>query len=232
MKVELVYDLDCPNVALARRRLLEGFARAGASPHWQEWNRNASDCPPQARCFGSPAILVNGKDVEGSGELSDADCCRLYIDGAPGPEQVSLALNTAAGNGNAGGWRKGLLTLPGIGFAFLPKLACPLCWPAYTGFLSSLGLGFLAETVYLLPLTLIFLSIALGALAFRARQRRGYAPFALGFAAAAVMVFGKFQFESDPALYAGIVLLIAASLWNAWPSHTTPSEPACPDCPS
>src|SRR6185436_814844 len=34
-------------------------------------------------------------------------------------------------------WRQALLTIPGIGVALLPKLACPLCWPAYAGILSS-----------------------------------------------------------------------------------------------
>ena len=37
------------------------------------------------------------------------------------------------------GWRSSLATLPGIALAFLPKIACPACWPAYAGVLSSLG---------------------------------------------------------------------------------------------
>ena len=107
--------------------------------------------------------------------------------------------------------------MPGIAFAFLPKLACPACWPAYAGLLSSVGLGFLLDTTYLFPLTAAFLVLAVGALAFRARTRRGYGPFRVGLAAAAVVLVGKFIFESDAAMYGGIGLLVAASVWNAWP---------------
>ena len=70
-------------------------------------------------------------------------------------------------------WKQGLLSLPGIGLSALPKLACPVCWPAYAGLLSSLGLGFLISAAYLLPLTIVFLTLALAALAFRAKRRRG-----------------------------------------------------------
>jgi hypothetical protein len=42
------------------------------------------------------------------------------------------------------------------------------------------------------------------------------------------VIVGKFQFESDPAMYTGIALLIAASVWNTWPKRNkTASCPAC-----
>jgi hypothetical protein len=81
-------------------------------------------------------------------------------------------------------WKQGLLALPGVGVSLLPKLACPLCWPAYAGLLSSVGLGFLISAAYLLPLTAGFLVIALGAMAFKAKSRHGYGPFLLGLIAA------------------------------------------------
>jgi hypothetical protein len=54
-------------------------------------------------------------------------------------------------------WKQNLLAVPGIGLSLLPKVACPACWPAYAGLLSSLGLGFLVSTAYLLPMTAAFL---------------------------------------------------------------------------
>ncbi len=65
-------------------------------------------------------------------------------------------------------WKQGLLAVPGVGVSLLPKLICPLCWPAYAGLLSTLGLGFLISTAYLFPLTAALLALAVASLAFRA----------------------------------------------------------------
>ena len=112
--------------------------------------------------------------------------------------------------------KQNLLAMPGIGMALVPKLVCPACWPAYAGLLSTFGLGFLGSTKYLLPLTAVFLLVAVGLLAFRARRRRGYLPFILGGLAASLLMYGKFSL-SNPVLYAGLGLLIMASVWNSWP---------------
>src|SRR5712692_2509882 len=114
-------------------------------------------------------------------------------------------------------WKQGLLTAPGLGVSLLPKLICPLCWPAYAGLLSTLGLGFLISTTYLFALTIVLVALAVGSLAFRASRRRGLGPFWLGLAAAVFVLTGKFYFQSTPATYAGVGLLVLAALWNAWP---------------
>jgi hypothetical protein len=126
-------------------------------------------------------------------------------------------------------WKRRLAVLPCIGVALLPKLACPLCWPAYTGLVSTLGLGFLISAKYLLPLTVAFLTIATAALGFRASRRRGYGPFWLALVAAAVILTGKFYLDAAPAAYAGVGLLIAASVWNSWPRRAA-YLPVCPGC--
>jgi mercuric ion transport protein len=113
--------------------------------------------------------------------------------------------------------KQALLAVPGVGVSLLPKLICPLCWPAYAGLLSTLGLGFLISAVYLFPLTTVLLAVAVGSLAFRASSRRGLKPFFLGLAAAVFVLTGKFYFDSPPATYAGVGFLVLASLWNAWP---------------
>ncbi len=114
-------------------------------------------------------------------------------------------------------WKHTLLMVPAVGASLLPKLICPVCWPAYAGIVSSLGLGFLIGTAYLLPVTAAFLVVSTGALAFRARQRRGYAPFWTGSVATTVVLVGKFRFDSLVVTYAGIMLLVAVSIWNIWP---------------
>jgi hypothetical protein len=122
-------------------------------------------------------------------------------------------------------WKQNLMTVPGVGVSLLPKLVCPLCWPAYAGFLSSIGLGFLISAKYLLPITAAFLMLALGTLAFRAQRRHGYWPFLLALFAAAGVLAAKFWWESNPAMYAAVGLLVVAATWNAWPRRV-----ATPDC--
>lgn len=124
-----------------------------------------------------------------------------------------------------GSWKQNLLAAPGIGLSLLPKIACPACWPAYAGLLSSGGLGFMIpNTADLLPLTAIFLLLAVGMLAFRARRRHGYGPFSLGLGSTSLILLGKFSLASNPVFYAGLGLLVLASAWNSWPVAS------CCDC--
>jgi len=114
-------------------------------------------------------------------------------------------------------WLASLAVLPGIGASLLPAVACPACWPAYAGLLGSLGVGFIDYTPWLLPLTLLFLLVALGALLRRGLRERAWGPFVLGLGGSVLLTAGKFVLENDPLLYGGLALLIAASVWNAWP---------------
>ncbi len=125
--------------------------------------------------------------------------------------------------------KQGLLALPSVGFSMLPKLACPACWPAYAGLLSSVGLGFLMSTAYLLPLTAAFLFLAVAALVFRANKRRGYGPFVVGLVAGSAALLGKFAWESKLTMYSALGLLVVASLWNAWPLRDSEAA-TCPEC--
>jgi hypothetical protein len=234
--VELIYDSDCPNVAAARERLLRAFDLAKLAPDWREWERSDADSPLHVRRHGSPTILVDGKDVGGILEGGGEGCCRVYPDEAgvlrpaPSERQIADALNRAAGPEpvKAGGRWIGFGTLlPAVAAALLPKLTCPACWPAYAALLGALGIGFVNYTPYLLPATGLFVAFALGVLAYGAKARRGYGPLWLGMAGGVGILVGKFWFESDPALFAGIGLLAGASLWNAWPRGPGGACAAC-----
>jgi len=227
--VDLIYASDCPNVSLARANLLLAFARAGVKPKWSEYRLGDPEAPVRTRGYGSPTILVDGRDVAGLPPLSEISC-RVYegVAGwlhAPAAEQIAAALTSS---NVPTGWRSSLATLPGIGLAFLPKLACPACWPAYAGVITSLGLGFLLDVRWLFPLTAAFLLVAVVALGFRARRRRGWGPFLVGLSASGIVLGGKFGFESDVAMYTGLGLLVAASIWNTWPGRGVPACRACP----
>lgn len=234
-KVELIYDTDCPNVQAAREQLRRTFQEVGQPADWQEWNRAASSSPEYARQYGSPTILVDGKEVTGALPQERADSCRVYPsqqDGfqrVPTVEVIAAALRKGVSNGEiSGGLPAWLAVVPAVGVAMLPNLACPACWPAYAGLLSSIGLGFLTQTTYLLPLTVGFLCVAVGSLGLGARQRRGYGPFLVGLVAAVIVIVGKFLFDSTSAMHGGIALLIGASIWNTWLKRS--KTPSCPVC--
>ncbi|HHQ47613.1 MAG TPA: MerC domain-containing protein [Acidobacteria bacterium] len=128
-------------------------------------------------------------------------------------------------------WLASLAAAPGIGASLLPIGVCPACWPAYAGLLSALGLGFLLRKTWLLPLTIVALGVAVGALAWRSRARRGLGPALLGLSASAAIVIGKFVLPSTVLSSTGIVVLVAASIWNAWPRRSHESgDGACPCC--
>lgn len=116
------------------------------------------------------------------------------------------------------GFRSWLAMLPAVGTALLPRFTCPCTLPAYAGLISAMGLGFLTQTDYLLPLTVISLLLAVGALGFRANRRRGYGPLLVGTLAAVALLLGKFVIASNPAVYLSTGALVDASLWNSWPT--------------
>lgn len=116
-------------------------------------------------------------------------------------------------------------TIPAVGAVLLPKLVCPLCWPAYAAVASALGFGFLVHEQYLFAVNAAMLLVVLGFLSFRARLRRGYWPAVLGYVSSVVILAGKFAIGSPLALYCGIAMLIGASVWNAWPTN---NRSCCP----
>lgn len=218
-RVELIYDTDCPNVEQARELLLRAFSEVNLRPVWREFSRKSPDSPPYANKYGSPTILIEGKDVAVTNAISDADCCRLYVHeqgyrGVPELSQVVQSLKHSQSQRFS--WPRLAASLPTL-VAVLPILHCPACWPAYAGVLSALGLGVIWQAAYLLPITILFLTSALFALGYKARSRHGYVPMMLGLVAAVAVLAGKFWLGSDPVTYMALSVLLLASVWNAWP---------------
>ena len=143
---------------------------------------------------------------------------RSVLRAAGGPDAPTPPVAVTTGGGAGRGELAALLAMvPGIGAALLPAVACPACWPAYAGLLSSFGVGFVNYTPFLLPIMALFLAVALATLSVQGRRRGHYGPLLLGVAGTAGLLVGRFAVASDPLIYAGIGLLIAASTWNAWP---------------
>ncbi|MBL9100923.1 MAG: hypothetical protein JNL82_08190 [Myxococcales bacterium] len=96
--VKLLFFPDCPNVDPAREQLRRALEVEGLPASWTELDVTAEDAPPQLRGYGSPTILVNGRDVTGA-EPGAGASCRLYAGsdrpGAPPLEVLVLALRAA-----------------------------------------------------------------------------------------------------------------------------------------
>jgi len=251
-EVILLYDKDCPNVANCRGNLIKAFAASGQKPSWREIDRSSDDASPRLRGFGSPTVLVNGRDVAGQEPGVGGASCRLYASenggyvGAPSIEHIAASLcsglqedGSVVCRGTSGsGWKQTFAVFPAVVIALLPSITCPACWPGYAAVLSSFGIGFLPSNRYLLPLTVGFLAIYLFMLAWEAGKRRRFGPFIVGTVGCIVLVVGRFVLESNPALYTGVAVLITASIWNTWPAIKTKwlayqgAASGCPSCQS
>ena len=243
VNAELIYDGDCPNVEAARERLKSALTKAGFETRWQEWERSDAKSPDYVKKYGSPTILVDGKDVGGA-LPGDGKSCRVYTDsdgsfsGVPSPEAIAATLLKVKEDASRRGsavrsyarrYRRILAVFPAIGAVLIPGLSCPLCWPAYAGLLSSLGLGFVNYTPYLFPLTLLCLAVAVLSLGFRAQRRHGYGPLIIGFVGGVIILTGKFILTRQAVTYVGIVFLVSACIWNLWPRRTISGD-SCSDC--
>lgn len=246
LNIELLYDKDCPNVPATRANLREALAEARLPDRWAEWEQSAPEAPPYVKSYGSPTVLVNGRDVAGTDPAEGvAWCCRLYESADPaqrGVTPVALiagALERAVGPGSTRGrsgitsrrsdWKHSVAALPALVVAWLPSVTCPVCWPAYAAVLSAMGLPFIAYDGYLLPLMAAALLVAVGSLGFQGWKRGAYGPTSLGVAAAGAIILGRFVLQSDVWFYVGVGLLIVASMWNAWPRRRAAAA-VCPSC--
>lgn len=224
MRVELLYFPECPNVNAAREQLRRAFAEAGLPLRWTEHDVTSPSAPKRVRGFGSPTILVDGKDVSGA-PSDEAASCRVYLGsevrGVPPLATIVQALKSRtippAQNGSRAIMARIVAVVPALLLSMLPVLSCPACWPAYAGVLSSLGVSFLMEVEWLLPLTGVALAVALFTLGFRARRRRGFMPLVLGVVGSAAILLCRFVVQVDVVVYIGAALLIGASVWNSWP---------------
>jgi hypothetical protein len=105
----------------------------------------------------------------------------------------------------------GLLAIPGVLVSLLPVLACS--WPGIVALLSSLGLGFLGSSTYLLPVTGALLAVAVVGLGMQITTA-GYGPFVLGLVSVATILPGTFLMRSDGITFGGVALLMVASVWS------------------
>ncbi len=150
-EITLVYDVDCPNVNAARTALGQAIARARLDPGWIECERTTPGLPQRFLRFGSPTILVNGKDVADEPGAAAA-CCRIYqtpdgLRGVPPVEAIVAAIERAAVLKNVGGTLMTKTTASGaLGLAFVSALGWLCCLPIAAG-ASGVALAGIAAAV-------------------------------------------------------------------------------------
>jgi copper chaperone CopZ len=169
MNVQLLYFEGCPNVDAARVSLRDALAAERIEIPIEEVDVESADAPAWARGWGSPTILIDGKDVTGQ-DRSNASACRLYAGGAPGVEAIRAALSAARGLPP----NRGRLALPMVGAvtAAIAASACCLI-PAALTVVGVSGVGFASKVA---PYRIHFLVVTAVALAvgfwFAYRRRK------------------------------------------------------------
>jgi Zn2+/Cd2+-exporting ATPase len=97
-------DVALETADVARVSLLRSFAATGIPAQWSEWETSEVTSPDHVHGFGSPTVLINGRDVAGVKPVKGLMCCRLYENadgtwrGAPASELIVQALQSATGS--------------------------------------------------------------------------------------------------------------------------------------
>lgn len=186
--------------------------------------------PRHTRGFGSPTILIDGRDVMGT-EPNAGSSCRIYagseVRGVPPLEALVAGLRRSMVSVPRPAIGINLAVLPGLLVSALPMVSCPACWPAYAGVVSALGVSLVMDRSCLLSITIGALLLSIGALAYKAKTRRGRGPLILGSVAAALIIVGRFMLEQTAVLYLGTALFVGASVWNSWPKKADPALDSC-----
>jgi len=95
---------------------------------------------------------------------------------------------------------------------------------AYAGLASAVGLGFLLNERVLVPLIFVFLTIGVASVAWSTRSHRRAGPLVATVLGSAAVITGRVAGHVHTLLYAGVVILIGASLWNLWLKRPNPKR--------
>ena len=112
------------------------------------------------------------------------------------------------------GWASSVSLTPSLLFAILPRLACPACLAGYSSLLSALGVGVLYRARLVEPLIVGFLLLGVIGMGWSSRRHGRRGPLALTVAGSAVVIASRLIWNNSFIVYAGVVMLAAASLWN------------------
>ena len=194
-----------------RALLNAAFTLLDRLPVWEESMAGHKSLPRRLRRVEQTGLYIGGKPI-----LDFANDPATW----PGPDSLAGMIEKGIQDAPVPSrWRPrfNFSILPTIMIILLPK--CPMCFAAFAAAFSSLGFGKITYVPWLLPAMVGLLVVGIAALWWRGRKGHGYAAFFLSLAGAVLLFLGKFTFSSDPLLYAGMVLIVLASLWNSLPAR-------------
>ncbi len=128
---------------------------------------------------------------------------------AAGPAEPGAVTPSPVAPSPVAQWKRVSALIAAALVALLPK--CPACWSVYAGLSSLLGVSFVLDLRYLLPLTLASLGVALLSSCSTAR-RSGYVPLVVAVPSALGIWVGKFVLPNDAVLYVSACGLVLAAL--------------------
>ncbi len=103
MRVQLLYFPGCPNVVESRAALQKSLATCGLQLNVEEVDVTAPDTPKHLQGWGSPTILIDGKDVADQ-VAGEGASCRVYrgegqiTRGVPSEKMIRRALTPPRGS--------------------------------------------------------------------------------------------------------------------------------------
>lgn len=162
MKIQLLHFPGCPNVDAARAAVREALDGAKVDATLEEIDMEDPAAPGWTRGWGSPTILIDGKDVAGQQRSNDASACRLYPGGAPSVTMVRDALVGNATNAPSSTSRIALPMVGALGAAVAASACCIV--PAVLAVVGVSGAGFAARFApFRIPLLVLTgLALAVG----------------------------------------------------------------------
>jgi mercuric ion transport protein len=94
MKIQLLHFHGCPHVEASRAALRDALVAENLDLQVEEIDVEDPAAPDWVSGWGSPTILIDGKDVAGQ-PPSSSSACRLYAGGAPSVAAIRERLATA-----------------------------------------------------------------------------------------------------------------------------------------
>jgi copper chaperone CopZ len=159
MKIQLLYFDGCPTLPRARQALRDALAAEKIDDPIEEIDVEASTAPEWARGWGSPKILIDGKDVTGTTRATGA-ACRLYQGGGPSVAEIRRRL-AASRRDLVTPDRRAAWAMLGAVSAALAASACCLV-PTILAVIGLSGAGFGAALAPYRTYFLLATGVALG----------------------------------------------------------------------